>query len=86
MSRVIFSVTDDSIRAHVLDRIAEAEDENWIAFPDDAARAEFVEECVENVIYRFETADDRMFMDDYFNGNDVLDLANDYGYDVGAEA
>ena len=80
MSRMIFCITDEDIRSIVNDQVNDAESEEWIAFPDSESRSEFIEELIESVIDRIEN--NGMYTHDYFNMNDVLDLANDYGYTV----
>ncbi len=80
--KVILSITDETIRSNVTDAVKECEEENWIAFPNDTARSEFIEECVQEVIDNYETSDyyDHMYEPDY--EEIVLDNAKWYEYCV----
>lgn len=55
--KIISQVTDESIRWNVLDAIEELEEDEVIQFPDDDARNDFINECVERIIDNYETYD-----------------------------
>lgn len=59
--------------------VGELEFDGLIYFPDDDARAEFIDDCVADVIDKFDMYEH--YMPDYVA--EILDLAKLYGYGEG---
>ena len=79
--RIVYRITDEIIRYSLEDSLRELEDENMVSFPDENARSEFIENCVENVISKFETHS--YYYDSAYNPNYddiVFDSAKWDGY------
>ena len=55
--KIVLTVTDESIRYEVEDALRECEENEWIIFPSQEAREKFIQDCVEDVIERYELYD-----------------------------
>lgn len=77
---VSITITDEDIRHDVETMTADLEEEEWIRFPDDKSRDEFIEDCTECIIdkYEFYDGSDCIYAPDY--ESEILDLAKWYGY------
>ena len=71
-----YSITDEDIRIDIENTVREQEEDSQVSFPDEAARAEFIDDCVESTIYSFEIYEH--YCPDY--DSIVLDTAGIYGY------
>ena len=75
-------ITDADIRWHIDQAATELEEDNQIRFPDSAARAEFIEDCVSSEIdsYELYVRDPFGYRQDY--RVTFLDMADLYEYTV----
>ena len=74
--KVLYMVTDETIRSEIEYAITECLEENWIVFPSVPEREEFTEDCVQSTIDKYE-------LYETYNPNYeeiVLDMASLYGY------
>lgn len=73
-------ITDETIRCNVTDAVKECEEEKWISFPDNSARSELIDECMETIVASYETSEyyASVYNPDYMTI--VLDNAELYGY------
>lgn len=80
--RIIFSITDEEVFSNVRETVDWFEEENWIKFPDGTAREEFITDCAECIIDKYESAwnADSVYAPDY--SDEVNDLARVYGYNI----
>lgn len=83
--KTVFAITDESIRYKLEDTVTDCEENEWIKFPDNETRSEFIEECCSEIIEYYENKE----FYDYPHGNyepnyydTVLDNAKLYGYCV----
>lgn len=74
--RIDIVINDDTIRANVTDAVQFAEWDNFLVFPDDNARDEFISDVTDDIISKFEIYDD--YMPNY--SEIVLDAAERDGY------
>lgn len=74
--RIDIVINDDTIRANVTDAVQFAEWDNFLVFPDDNARDEFISDVTDDIISKFEIYDD--YMPNYYEI--VLDAAERDGY------
>ena len=77
MKRIVLQITDTTIKYDVEDALKEMEDNDEIEFPTIETRDEFITECVENIIERYEFYDYE-FTPDY--DEIVYELAAEYEY------
>ena len=52
--RINITINDETIRADVVDAVQFAEWDNFIGFPDDKARAEFIADVTDDIISKYE--------------------------------
>lgn len=74
--RIDIVINDDTIRANVADAVQFAEWDNFIGFPSDEARGEFIREVTDDIISKYEAYAD--YKPNYAEA--VLDLAMLQGY------
>lgn len=74
--RINIVISDDTIRANVTDAVQFAEWDNFIGFPSDEARDEFIREATDDIISKYEVYAD--YKPNYAEA--VLDLATMNGY------
>ena len=77
---ITFTITDADIRFNVDTAATELEEENQIRFPDNDARAEFIEDCVSCIIDKYELYEHDPFTYTPNYEEEVLDTADLYGY------
>ncbi len=78
MKKYITVITEDDIRSGIEEATAELEETEQLRFPDAAARAEFLNDCIVCVIDKFDTYE-------HYCPNwttEVLDAASLYGYEL----
>lgn len=80
MKKYTATVTESDIRFEIETAISVLEQDGQIAFPDENARNEFVEDCVRSQIDRVELYDSNPFRSRKDYSVDVLDMAELYGY------
>ena len=80
MKKFIAVITDADIRYYIDQAATELEEENQIHFPDSAARAEFIEDCVSSEIDKYELYERDPFGYRPKYREVVLDMADLYGY------
>ena len=80
MKKFIAVITDADIRYYIDQAATELEEENQIHFPDSAARAEFIEDCVSSEIDKYELYERDPFGYRPKYSEVVLDMADLYGY------
>lgn len=69
----------ETIRCDVVSTLVELEFDGLIYIPDDYVRAEFIDDCVGNVLDKFDLYEN--YTPDYVA--ELLDLAKVYGYGEG---
>ena len=78
--RILFQLTDETVRIQIETATEDLEKEGQIKFPDDNAREEFIDDCTECIRDNIEN----MICCDLFTEPDyydiVLDTAEIYGY------
>jgi hypothetical protein len=52
--RIDIVINDDTIRANVADAVQFAEWDNFLSFPDDNARDEFISDVTDDIISKYE--------------------------------
>ena len=77
---IAFTITDADIRYNVDTAATELEEEKQVSFPDSDARTEFIEDCVSCIIDRYELYEHDPFIYTPDYEEEVLDLAELYGY------
>ena len=77
---VAITITDADIRYNVDTAATELEEEKQVSFPDSDARTEFIEDCVSCIIDRYELYEHDPFIYTPDYEEEVLDLAELYGY------
>ena len=75
-----YTITDADIRYNVDTAATELEEEKQVSFPDSDARTEFIEDCVSCIIDRYELYEHDPFIYTPDYEEEVLDLAELYGY------
>ena len=82
MKKITAVITDADIRYYIDQAATELEEDNQIRFPDPDSRAEFIDDCVESEIDKYDLyeRDPFGYRPDY--PSVVLDMADDYGYTV----
>lgn len=74
------AITDDDIRYDVESIVKENCDNEWIKFPNEEARAEFIDDCVEYFCDQYEDGFyDRVMERDEYEAV-IIEFADDYGY------
>lgn len=74
--RINIVINDNTIRADIVEAVETAEKYNEIAFPTEEERECFINECADDVIYKYEC-----YMNYVPNYDEiVLDAAKDAGY------
>lgn len=76
--KICITINDDTIRRDVTEAVEFAEWDNFIAFPDETAKAEFIDDCTDEVISKYEIYAD--YKPRY--AEIVLDMAESYGYAI----
>lgn len=76
--KVLYMVTDETIRSEIENAVSECEEENWIVFPDPVSRSEFMEDCIQSTVDKFELYE--TYTPNY--EEIVLDMASLYGYET----
>lgn len=70
MAEVLFRVTTDDVKYYIIRELDDLESNGDIEFEDDSQREDFINECIEEVVYRWEMQDDKL---DYIpNWGDVV--------------
>ena len=80
MKKYIAVITEDDIRSGFEEAVAQLEEDGAILFPDTESRAEFIEDCVNCEIDRFELYDSDPFRHRPDYAVAVLDMADLYEY------
>lgn len=80
MKKFISVITDNDIRIRFDEAAAELEEEKQIHFPNNEARADFIEDCVNSEIDKYELYDYSPFSRQTNYAVEVLDMAKLYGY------
>ena len=76
--RINITINDETIREEVESAVRFAEWNDFIGFPNDAARAEFIDDVTEDIISKYEVYAD--YSPNY--AETVLDMAELNGYSV----
>ena len=83
MKMVVAITSESSIRRSFKAAASAMEEENQIHFPNNNARAEFIEDCVSSEIDKFELYGSDPFSCQTNYTTAILDMARIYGYLVG---
>ena len=73
---ITYTLTDEDVRSGIEQAAAGLEEENQIRFPDPEAREEFIEDCTDSVLDKFDRYE--IYSPDYTA--EILDAARLYHY------
>ena len=78
--KILYCVTDETVRLNVSDAVSACLEDNQIAFPDDSAREAFETDLFETICDRVETESYYGSPSDIDYEEEVLDMAKLYNY------
>ena len=52
--KIVYQVTDEGVRANVMDALEEIEDDNKVIYPDESTRNEIISVCTEYILDAYE--------------------------------
>ncbi len=82
MKKYTATITESDIRFSFREAAANLEEDNLICFPDDDARTAFIEDCVSSEIDKYELYGRDPFECPTDYAEEVLDMAELYGYQL----